>query len=633
MAQIHVSGLTFCYEGSFDNVFDNVSFSVDTDWKLGLIGRNGKGKTTLLRLLMGDYEYEGSIRSPEMFDYFPYSVIQPQAKKHTIDVIEELHPDYELWKICRELELLKTEADILYRPFDTLSHGERTKVMLALLFSEESSFLLIDEPTNHLDMPTREIVRDYLNSKKGFILVSHDKWLLDSCVDHVLVLERNQILVEKGNFSSWWENKRRRDAFERSENEKLRGEIRKLEESARRSGQWAEKVESTKIGFDPKKETNRSIGTRAYIGEKSRRMQQRRKNLERRQQGAIEEKSKLLKNLEEPVELKLMPLTHHKEIYVKARDLRLYYGEKVVKNHFDMEIKRGDCVLLQGKNGCGKSSVIKAILASPEVVYPDKNKWMEENTLGIQGELMVASGLKISYISQDTSYLKGSLEDYIRRLGLDGSLFYSILRQLDFDRVQFVKNMEDYSEGQRKKVLIAGSLLQQAHLYIWDEPLNYIDIFSRMQIENLILQYRPTMLMVEHDRAFGEACATKRITFLRRKAAAELSRAAAFFFLFFYCHYETVDNILQMSVLAGGKRRNFVRQVRIILRSYISHQQIICADFQNGTYLYNIFWSHGFLTQFGCGNHLAGDPSFFRQFILSHTKLFSALKQTFSNFH
>ena len=223
MAQINVSGLTFCYEGSYDNIFENASFSVDTNWKLGLIGRNGKGKTTFLNLLLGKYEYEGSISAPAFFDYFPFEIREKDMGRDTIDVIETVCPGTELWRICTELAGLETDAGLLYRPYSSLSHGERTKVMLAVLFSRENYFLLIDEPTNHLDMPTREAVRDYLNKKKGFILVSHDRWLLDGCVDHVLVLERNQIQVEKGNFTSWWENKQKRDAFEFSENEKLKG--------------------------------------------------------------------------------------------------------------------------------------------------------------------------------------------------------------------------------------------------------------------------------------------------------------------------------------------------------------------------------------------------------------------------
>ena len=126
-----------------------------------------------------------------------------------------------------------------------------------------------------------------------------------------------------------------------------------------------------------------------------------------------------------------------------------------------------------------------------------------------EGTLQVGSGLVISYINQDTSHLTGSLKEYAKAQDLDESLFLSILRQLDLERVQFQKNLEDYSEGQKKKVLIAGSLLKPAHLYIWDEPLNYIDVFSRMQIEKLILQYRPTMLVVDHDIRFREKIATK----------------------------------------------------------------------------------------------------------------------------
>ena len=133
------------------------------------------------------------------------------------------------------------------------------------------------------------------------------------------------------------------------------------------------------------------------------------------------------------------------------------------------------------------------------------------------GICKTAAGLVISYINQDTSLLKGSISEFCRRQSLDESLFCAVLRQLDMERVQFVKNMEDYSEGQKKKVLLAASLLTPAHLYIWDEPLNYIDVFSRMQVEKLLLQYQPTMLFVEHDARFREKIATA-IVELQREA-------------------------------------------------------------------------------------------------------------------
>lgn len=167
MSQICVNDLTFYYEGSYDNIFEHVSFRIDTDWKLGLIGRNGRGKTTLLKLLEGIYEYRGTITSAVTFEYFPFSV--ENQEKMTIDIVEEVDPLYELWRICRELSLMDTDAEVLYRPFETLSNGEQTKVLLAVLFAKENAFLLIDEPTNHLNLDTREIVMAYLKKKKGFL--------------------------------------------------------------------------------------------------------------------------------------------------------------------------------------------------------------------------------------------------------------------------------------------------------------------------------------------------------------------------------------------------------------------------------------------------------------------------------
>ena len=251
MAQINVSHLTFYYEGSFENIFEDVSFSIDTNWKLGLIGRNGKGKTTFLHLLLGKYAYQGAINGSTSFDYFPYTITEGQMQSCATEFIQELKAGCEEWRVICELDQLDADAEILYRPFRTLSPGERTKIMLAVLFSAEQDFLLIDEPTNHLDQKARENVKDYLAAKKGFILVSHDRDLLDACIDHVLVLNRKSIEIQVGNFSSWWENKQRKDQFSMAENEKHLKEIKKLRQAAKRSSQWADKNEQTKIGYDP----------------------------------------------------------------------------------------------------------------------------------------------------------------------------------------------------------------------------------------------------------------------------------------------------------------------------------------------------------------------------------------------
>ncbi len=505
MSQISVNHLTFYYDGSYDNIFEDVSFQIDTDWKLGFVARNGRGKTTFLHLLMNRYEYRGTIASAMEFDYFPYPV--SGGADDTLSVIGEMDPGYEFWKICRELSLLHVDEDVLYRPFDTLSNGERTKVMLAVLFAGENRFLLIDEPTNHLDMEAREVVADYLKRKKGFLLVSHDRSFLDGCIDHILTINKTNIEVQQGNFSSWWENKRRQDEYERAENERLKKDIRKLEAASKQARKWADYVESTKIGRKSGIH-EKNISTRAYIGEKSRRMQMRRKNLERRQNRALEEKSSLLKNIETVEDLKLFPLRHHKDVLLRMENVEIgyrTYGGRKILHGFGMEIRNGDRVVLQGRNGCGKSSILKAVLAAA-------GDMTEENGMTVEGRIETAAGIKISYVPQDTSHLRGSLEEYASLYGIEETLFKALLRKLDFSRTQFDKKMEEYSGGQKKKVLIARSLCEQAHLYLWDEPLNFIDIFSRMQVEALLLEYRPTLLMVEHDRKFVEMVGTEIIS-------------------------------------------------------------------------------------------------------------------------
>ncbi|MCQ6562858.1 Lsa family ABC-F type ribosomal protection protein [Paenibacillus mendelii] len=488
MSLINVSNLTFAYEGSYDNIFENVSFQLDTDWKLGFTGRNGRGKTTFLNLLLGKYEYSGNISANVTFDYFPFHVENKEYM--TLDVIEDIYPDYLQWKLMRELTLLKVSEDVLYRPFDSLSNGEQTKVLLATLFIKENSFLLIDEPTNHLDIHARKLVSDYLSTKNGFILVSHDRSFLDNCVDHILSINKTNIEIQKGNFSAWWENKKRQDQFELASDEKLRKDIKRLSESAKRTGNWSHEVEKSKNG-------TRNSGSKVdkgYIGHKAAKMMKRSKNIEQRQQSAIDEKSKLLKNIENSESLKISQLTFHKNQLAELDDVSIFYGDKTVCANISFSIEKGERIALSGKNGSGKSSILKLIYGVD---------------LKYTGHIRKDSQLKISYVSQDTSDLQGNLSDYAASNGIEESLFKSILRKLDFSRLQFEKDISAFSGGQKKKVLLAKSLCEEVHLHIWDEPLNFIDVISRMQIEELLLDYSPTILFVEHDSEFCKNIATK----------------------------------------------------------------------------------------------------------------------------
>lgn len=491
MSLITISDLTFAYPGSYDNIFEHVSLELDSRWRLGLIGRNGTGKTTLFRLLMGEFPYSGTIAAKAVFSYFPYTVENPEAAAG--DAAAAICPQSDPWQLSRELNLLQVPEDVLERPYSTLSSGEQVKLLLAALFLREDSFLLIDEPTNHLDQAARSVIADYLRRKSGFILVSHDRTLLDRCTDHILSLNRADITLQKGNFSVWQAGKEARDQAELARNERLKKEVRRLQDAARQAAQWSDRTERTKKG-------SRIAGLRpdrGAIGHKAAKMMKRSKGIEARREAALEEKAGLLKNVESAPELKLSPLAYPQSRLAELRGVSICYSGPTVCRDVTFSIDRGDRICLSGRNGSGKSSVLKLLLGQD---------------IPHSGMVTRGSQLKISYVPQDAGFLAGPLRDFIRESGTDESLMKAVLRKLGFSRLQFEKDLSDYSAGQKKKVLLASSLCQQAHLYIWDEPLNYIDILSRIQIEDLLTAFPPTLIFVEHDPCFQQKIATQVVT-------------------------------------------------------------------------------------------------------------------------
>lgn len=486
MSMIQLQNLTFAYPGSYDNVFENASLQWDSRWKLGLTGRNGRGKTTLLHLLQGLWPHRGRIEAPPC-RYFP----TPPPPDLPAAALAAGLPD---WRVERELRRLGLSPALLERAFGTLSQGEQTKLLLALLFLEgegTGAYLLIDEPTNHLDAQGRALLGRYLQGQRqGFLLVSHDRALLDDCCDHMMAIERSQITVTQGGFSAWWREVQARDAREQAENQRLKKEIGRLQTASRRTAQWSDTVEKKKFA-------QRNSGLRpdrGYLGHKSAKMMQQAKNLEARREKALTEKSALLQNLEWEEPLRLAPLHHDREQLLRLQDVAIHYGAAPVCRGVRLTLRQGQRIALQGPNGCGKSSLLK--LACGQAIPHS-------------GSVERAARLVISYVPQSADGLAGSLEEYAEAAGIDKSLFLTILRKMGFARAQFGKDLAALSAGQRKKVLLARSLCQQAHLYVWDEPLNYIDLHSRIQIEELLLEYRPTLLFVEHDRAFCQKIATE----------------------------------------------------------------------------------------------------------------------------
>ncbi len=516
MSQININQLTFKYDTNGDDIFKDVSLNLDTDWKFGLIGRNGRGKTTLLKIIKGELVGSGTISSSVNFEYFPIEIKDKYIT--TMEAVKEAIAPFKLWErqmeeyacdegkqaeygdileeyifndgyiieemIKKEVGLMELDIEILNRNFDTLSGGEQTKMMLIALFLRKNHFLLIDEPTNHLDFKGREVVGKYLERKKGFILVSHDRDFVDRVVDHILSINKADIEIQRGNYSTWQENKDRQDSFELGKDDKLRKDISRLQKTAKEKANWSNQIEASKIGT--------GVYDRGFVGHKAAKMMKRAKNIENRQNKAIEEKSKLLKNIERDEKLELFVEDGVKDTVVWVQNLSISYDGKEIFKPISFEIKKGDCLWLRGENGSGKSSLIKALIGE-DIEY--------------SGQIIKTKN--ISYLSQDTSHLKGSLDVFIEEQEVNETILKNNLHKLGFEKSHYIKPLEEWSEGQKKKLLLAKSLCDRAELYIWDEPLNFIDIITRKQIEKLICEVKPTMLLVEHDTSFINSVVTK----------------------------------------------------------------------------------------------------------------------------
>ena len=472
-----------------------------------------------MRLLKGELKGTGQIISAVDFDLFPFQV--DLARDAQSALIDSLAP-YTRWEaemenrlaagtpealnqygdiqarymaengyairslLAREASLLGLEPEALGRPLSSFSPGERVRLMMAALFLRKNRFLLIDEPTNHLDMAGRERMAQYLSGKAGFLVASHDRSFLDTACDHILALEKQGARVVNGNYSTYRENKQRQDDHERAENERIQKDIRRLRASARETANWSDKIEATKIGH--------GVGDRGFVGAQSARMMKRALAIKGRIERQAKEQEGLLQNLEYTAPITLPTLTHRSPVLLRLEKAGFGYGERPLFEKLDLVIKAGGRLALTGPNGAGKTTLLKVLKG--DLIPTTGSAWRPE-------------GLVISWLPQTSLHLSGTPREIAMNRGLDLTRLLTMLRKFDLPREHFEQDSAGFSLGQKKKLLLAMSLSQPAHLYLWDEPLNDIDPESREQIEEMLLDTDATLVFIEHERAFVDRIATE----------------------------------------------------------------------------------------------------------------------------
>ncbi|MGL5675613.1 MAG: ribosomal protection-like ABC-F family protein [Cellulosilyticaceae bacterium] len=521
MAKITITQMSYDYSDFYNPVFENVNLTIKTEWKVGLIGRNGRGKTTLLKLIKGELEpTSGRISVPLDVEYFPYDntceytltrdIIKENIGKlksieDTMEAIITANDEsrfdeysrlqdmyleldgYEMEsRILKEMDDMKLDKELLDRDFDTLSGGEKTRIMLLTLFLRKKQFILMDEPTNHLDDAGKDAVADYLKKKKGFIIVSHDRVFLDRVIDHVLSINKKDITLEYGNYSTWKENKDRREEYELRARERLEQEISQLERSAKANRNWATWGNLQKYDYAG---NGRSNGVETYMRQA--------KRSEGRVQENIEKKKELLQNLEEVKALTMhQEKEEEKKCLVDIHNLSFSYedGTRPIIEHLNLTIRTGERLWIKGENGAGKSTLLHLI----------------NGTLETSG-ITYAEGIKIAHVAQEPLWKTGYVKDYFTDYGTNSQYekFLELCDVFELPENFLERPLQSYSSGELKKVNIARVLSEDNHLILLDEPLNYMDTYFCEQLEEAILASLPTIAFIEHDRWFGQQIATK----------------------------------------------------------------------------------------------------------------------------
>lgn len=496
MGTIQINNLSFKYNQMSDQLFDHVDLNIDEAWKLGLIGRNGRGKTTLLKILMHQLDFQGQITTNLQFYYYPQKIVHLQQTVRNLVLKLSGLVDYDMWKIEMELAKLKLSSQLLERKFSTLSPGERTKLLLAVMFANSTGFQLIDEPTNHLDIEGRKVVADYLRAKKGFIVISHDRNFLNQIIDHVISINRKDITVYQGDFDTWETSKTQHDQHELNEKNQLQKDIKLMQQSAVKKSNWAQQTEKGKQK-NVKMDHHANLD-KGFLGHKSAKMMKKARMMQKRTEKAIDQKEQLLQNIEieQPLTFNYQKINHF-DYFINVEKLQLS-NQDTITPKVSFTVKEGEIVAFVGPNGAGKSTVLKTILG--------------EKLPFEQSGLIDGKKLLVSYLPQETR-LRGTIKQVAKNYDLEIGKIFSTLRKLGFERVLFNEPIENMSQGQKQKVALSVSLSTPANLYLWDEPFNYLDVITRDQIVTAIKKQHPTMLLIDHDFGLLEEITDQKVSF------------------------------------------------------------------------------------------------------------------------
>lgn len=508
MNVLDVQNLTLSF--GENTLFSNISFSINEKEKVGFVGVNGAGKTSLFKLITGEYTadsgncflskntrlgymeqhtcsdnktiwnelvsvFDDLIEMEQELDDIAHRLTKEQSKE-LIDRQDYLTNEFQLnggltYKSMTRSALIGlgfSENDF-DKPTSKLSGGQRSKLILAKLLLSKADFLLLDEPTNHLDISAIQWLEDFLKNFSGAcLIISHDRYFLDKITDKTVELENKKIRSYKGNYSTFLVKKEaEQKAIEDKYNNDI-AEIERLEGIIAQQRQW-NREKNIKTAESKEKVVER-----------------------------IKEQLVLPDSKVEKIRFDFTPKCVSGEDVLDVIDLKKSFNSNVIFENASFNVKRGERVFLLGDNGCGKTTLLKILMG--DLTRDDGTfKFGQSLMTGYFDQVQAKLDLSKTVIDEVWTSFPYMTETKVR----------NALAAFLFKGEEVFRPLEVCSGGERARVALLKLMLGGFNFLLLDEPTNHLDAFSREELENTLLNYQGTMLIVSHDRYFINKLATR----------------------------------------------------------------------------------------------------------------------------